>query len=345
MNLTAVFTRSAQDVKLSTKEVVCLLNLEGEELAELYKQANLVRQNNMGDEVYLRGILEVSNYCKKSCNYCGIRSKTKNITRYRMPKEEILQACKDMEKNGMTTVVIQAGEDSFLSKDYIGEILQEIKKETNLAITLSLGDQTKETLIHWKECGMDRYLIRYESSEPVLFEKAHPDDDLTTRLAFIKTLQEIGIQAGSGFLIGIPGQTLEGLAKEILFCTSLNLDMIGIGPFIPHPDTPFGETTNPFEKEVFFKVISIIRLLNPKAHIPSTTAFDAIQPNGRNLLLQRGANVFMPNATPQKYRKFYQLYPNKPCVDESGEDCAKCVKGRIISIGRKIGTGKGHSLK
>lgn len=344
MNIDDIFTKTDQEVKLTTAEVVYLLNLEKDELSDLYKKADQIRKDNMGDEVFLRGILEVSNYCKKSCNYCGIRSKTKDITRYRMPKEEILQACKDMEKNGMTTVVIQAGEDSFLSKDYIGEILKEIKKDTHLAITLSLGDQTKETLIHWKDCGMDRYLIRYESSDPTLFEKAHPDDDLTTRLAFIKTLQELGIQAGSGFLIGIPGQTLEGLAKEILFCTSLKLDMIGIGPFIPHPDTPFGETTNPFEKEVFFKVISIIRILNPKAHIPSTTAFDAIQPNGRNLLLQRGANVFMPNATPQKYRKFYQLYPNKPCVDESGEDCAKCVKGRIISIGRKIGTGKGHSI-
>ncbi len=331
-------------MNLTEKEVLSLLKAEGKELAALYKQADQVRQENVGDEVYLRGILEVSNYCKKSCNYCGIRSKIKNITRYRMDTTEIIQACKDMERNKMTTVVIQGGEDAKLSKEYIGELIRKIKKETKLAITLSLGDQPKDTLIHWKNCGADRYLIRYESSDPDLFAKAHPDDDLTTRLTFIKTLQEIGIQAGSGFLIGIPGQTIEGLAKEILFCSSLNLDMIGIGPFIPHPDTPFGIESNPFDKEVFFKVISIMRLLNPKAHIPSTTAFDAIQPNGRNLLLQRGANVFMPNATPQKYRKFYQLYPNKPCIDESGDDCAKCVQGRIVSIGRKIGTDQGHSL-
>ncbi len=345
MNITAIFKKTNNNVKLTASEVLYLLQLEKNELEKLYKQADQVRKENMGDEVFLRGILEVSNYCKKSCNYCGIRSKTKNITRYRMPKEEIIQSCKDLEKNGMTTVVIQAGEDAKLSKEYIGELLQEIKKETKLAITLSLGEQNKDTLIHWKKSGMDRYLIRYESSDADLFKKAHPDDDLATRLQCIETLQEIGIQTGSGFLIGIPGQTLEGLAKEIKFCSSLQLEMIGIGPFIPHPDTPFGASENPFDKEIFFKVISIMRLLNPKAHIPSTTAFDAIQPNGRNLLLQRGANVFMPNATPQKYRKFYQLYPNKPCVDESGEDCANCVKGRIISIGRKIGIGPGHSIK
>jgi len=330
---------------LTEIEVLTLLEAETEDLSALYKKADMVRKENMGDNVYLRGIIEISNYCKKSCNYCGIRSKIKDINRYRMPTAEILQACKDLEKNGMTTVVIQAGEDDKLSKEYIGGLLQQIKKETKLAITLSLGEQNEETLLHWKKLGMDRYLIRYESSDPLLFKKAHPDDDLTIRLECIKTMQKLGIQTGSGFLIGIPGQTLEGLAKEIIFCTKLDLDMIGIGPFIPHPDTPFGNIANPFEKEIFFKVIAILRLLNPKAHIPSTTAFDAIQPNGRNLLLQRGANVFMPNATPQKYRKMYQLYPNKPCVDESGDDCAKCVQGRIISIGRKIGTDQGHSIK
>lgn len=332
-------------MNLTKQEVLDLLKAENEELNALYKQADLIRQINMGDEVFLRGILEISNHCKKSCNYCGIRSKSKDITRYRIPKDEILKSCKDLKKTSMTTIVIQAGEDPALSKEYIGDLIQNIKAETNLAITLSLGEQNEETIQHWKKCGMDRYLIRYESSNPLLFKEAHPDDDLTTKLKFIETLQNNNVQTGSGFLIGIPGQTLEDLAKEIIFCTKLNLDMIGIGPFIPHPNTPFANKQNSFEKEIFFKVISIIRILNPNAHIPSTTAFDAIQSNGRMLLLQRGANVFMPNITPQKFKKMYQLYPNKSCVDECEDDCDKHIKRRILSIGRQIGKGPGHSIK
>jgi biotin synthase len=330
-------------MNLSKQKIIDLLLTKDDKLEELYKEADSIREKHMGDEVYLRGILEISNYCKKSCNYCGIRAKTKNIYRYRMNKEEIIEECIKIEKNKMTTVVLQAGEDSILDNEYVSDIIKEIKNKTNLAITLSLGVQKEKTFLAWKDAGMDRYLLRYESSNPIIFEQAHPDDNLLTRLGCLKYLKEIGIQCGSGFLIGIPGQSLELLAEEIIFCTNLNLDMIGIGPFIPHPDTPYGKNVNIFDADIFFKVISILRIMNPKAHIPSTTAYDAIIKNGRNLLLQRGANVFMPNATPMKYRKHYQLYPNKPCINESSDDCAKCVQNRILSIKREIGRDKGHS--
>jgi len=345
MNVNDIFTKTDKETKLATEEIVYLLNLEGEELQELYIKADKVRDQYMGNKIFLRGILEISNYCKKNCNYCGIRGKASNVTRYRIPTDEIMEACHQLIENGMTTVVLQAGEDPKLTKEYIGELVSKIKRETDLAVTLSLGEFSKETYAYWKDTGMDRYLLRYETSDPILFKNCHPDDDFDTRIQCLKDLRDNGTQVGSGMLIGIPNQTIEGLANELLFCTNLDLDMIGIGPFIPSPNTPFQNECNPFDKEVFFKVISIMRLLNHKAHIPSTTAFDAIQPNGRNLLLKRGANVFMPNATPQKYRKDYQLYPNKPCVDEGANDCANCVKNRILAIGREIGTGPGHSIK
>ena len=339
-------------MKFTKNEIVRLLNAEEEALKALYKKADRIRKENMGDEVFLRGIIEISNYCKKNCNYCGIRSKAK-IHRYRISKEEIVQECKRIEGYGMTTVVLQAGEDPELSpklspqlsSDSIGKLLIKIKEETGLAITLSLGVHDRDTLLHWKNCGMDRYLIRYETVNPVLFANAHPDDNLKVRLKCIKTLQELGVQTGTGFLIGLPEQTTEELAEEIVFCTSLEPDMIGIGPFIPSPGTPYGDKINPFNDEIFFKVIAIMRLLNPKAHIPATTAFDVIKPDGRDLLLQRGANIFMPNLTPQKYRKHYLLYPDKPHLNDSSEDSAYISVKRIEALGRPIGKGPGHSIK
>ncbi|MFH1428743.1 MAG: radical SAM protein, partial [Candidatus Margulisiibacteriota bacterium] len=221
----------------------------------------------------------------------------------------------------------------------------EIKKETNLAVTLSVGERDKETYQYWQKKGMDRFLLRFETANRKLFKYCHPDDDFDKRIQSLNDLKELGVQTGSGFLIGLPKETYEELAEDILFCTDLDLDMIGVGPFIPHGDTPFGETENPFDPEVYFKVIAILRLLNKNAHIPSTTAFDAIQPGARDLLLQRGANVFMPNSTPKKHRKHYMIYPNKPCTEESASDCAVCVIRRVEKLGRTIGKGHGHSLK
>ncbi|HCT83592.1 MAG TPA: [FeFe] hydrogenase H-cluster radical SAM maturase HydE [Candidatus Margulisbacteria bacterium] len=330
---------------LNADEIVALLNTQGEDLHSLYSKSDFIRKQFHGDTIYLRGIIEFSNYCSKNCYYCGIRHDNLEVNRYRIAVQEIIEACKMIEQAGQTTVVLQSGEDYYFTGEIVGEIIAAIKRETGLAVTLSLGERDEEIYRYWKEMGMDRYLIRIETSDKALFEMCHPDDDFDQRLSCIKTLKKLGVQTGSGVLIGLPGQTIEQLARDILFCSGLDLDMIGVGPFIPHHNTPFANELNPFDKEVFFKVIAIFRLLNKAAHIPATTAYDAIHPHGRDLVLQRGANIFMPNSTPQKYRNDYQLYPGKPCVDESMADCASCVAGRIKRLGRLIGKDQGHSLK
>jgi len=350
MGINSLFHKIDQDQKLCLSDVISLLNTQGIEIKDIYDKADDIRATYMGNEIFLRGIIEFSNFCKKDCNYCGIRRNVSHdtsasIKRYRMNDDEIIDTCKMMLKTGQTTVVLQSGEDPFYTKERFGSLLKCIKEETNLAITVSVGERDRATYEYWKTMGMDRYLLRFETSDPDLFKQCHPDDNLNERIECLRTLQSLGVQTGSGFLIGLPNETIEQLANDILFCTTLNLDMIGVGPFIPHPDTPFGSMKNPFDKEVYFKVVAILRLLNKDAHIPSTTAFDAIDPDGRNLLLQRGANVFMPNATPKKYREDYQLYPGKPCVDESAEDCSACVNMRVFNLGRTIGKGPGHSIR
>jgi biotin synthase len=230
----------------------------------------------------------------------------------------------------------------------MGELIRRIKSETGLSITVSVGNRSLDTYRYWRDCGMDRYLLRFETSESELFEKLHPACTLEERLTCLGYLQELGIQTGGGFMIGLPGETLDVLADNILLCRKLDLDMIGIGPFIPHPDTPLGNKKNAYEgnEELFFKALAALRIFNPDAHIPATTAYDAVFPEvGRNLALQRGANIFMPNSTPVQHRKDYLLYPGKPCVDESGDQCASCALMRIESMGRIIGTGPGHSRK
>lgn len=334
MMLTSIFEKTDADKNLTLSEIEHLLQLAPPDLSLLYQKADQVRHAFMGDRVYLRGIIEFSNYCKKNCFYCGIRAGNTLVQRYRMGLDEILDVCKKMEKKFQTTVVLQSGEDVGFTKEILGELIARIKKETSLAVTLSVGERPADTYLYWKQKGMDRYLLRFETSDPQLFKEVHPDDDFEERLSCIYELQKIGVQTGSGFLIGLPNETLLQLAGDILFCTQLKLDMIGVGPFIANPNTPLGHTQNPFETEIFFKTMAILRLLNPKAHIPATTAFDAIAPDGRNRLLKAGANVFMPNASPRAYRKHYLLYPGKPCVDESDEDCAGCVLKRITSLGR-----------
>lgn len=345
MAIKTLLEKLRSSTQVERADIVAALCLSGDDLAELYNHADTVRARYMGDDIFIRGIIEFSNYCHKDCNYCGIQKHNSNLERYRMSLDEIISTCKAIEKNGQTTVVLQSGEDPFYTPEKIGEMIERIKKDTTLAITLSVGERDRSTYEYWHEKGMDRYLLRFETSNRRLFHASHPDDDLDSRLECLRILKEIGVQTGSGFLIGLPDETIHDLAEDILFCTGLGLDMIGVGPFIPHDATPFASKKNPFEAEIYFKVIAILRLLNKDAHIPSTTAFDAIDPNGRNLLLQRGANVFMPNATPQKYRILYQLYPGKPCVDESGDECSACVLKRIASLGRTIGKGPGHSIR
>ncbi|HRR32695.1 MAG TPA: [FeFe] hydrogenase H-cluster radical SAM maturase HydE [Kiritimatiellia bacterium] len=329
--------------RLSAPELAALLNAQGKACDLIYQAADALRLRTMGQVVHLRGIIEFSNVCKNHCWYCGIRCDNTQVGRYRMSPEEILDVAHRAKKWGCGTVVLQSGEDPFFTAGLLSDIVGRIKNETGLAVTLSVGVRSRDELAQIKAAGCDRYLLRFETTSNALFSAIHPDESFEHRVQCLTDLRELGYQVGSGFMIGLPGSTAEMIANDILFATGLKLDMIGCGPFLAHPDTPLAGKPLLEDRGMYYKAIALLRLLNPRAHIPATTAFDALDPEGRNLVLKRGANVFMPNLTPGRYRKQYQLYPNKPCVDEEGEDCALCVRGRLFALGRELGTGPGHS--
>lgn len=332
-----------------TKErALGLLSASGDELENLYRHADMVRMNHMGGEVFIRGIVEFSNICLNDCLYCGIRASNGDVARYAIPPEEIVDIAHAMKGSEQTTIVLQSGETPGMADEKLGSVIRRIKGETGLAVTVSVGNRPYETYRFWKECGMDRYLLRFETSDRALFARLRPGSSLDERLRCLGHLKDLGVQTGSGFMIGLPGERLEVLADNIILCRSLDLDMIGIGPFIPHPGTPLRGTKNAYhdDPEMFFKALAVLRVFNPDAHIPATTAFDVVFPgSGRNLALKRGANVFMPNNTPVRYKKEYLLYPGKPSVDESPEECTEAAVARIESLGRTIGKGPGHSFK
>jgi len=314
----------------------------------LYRQADEVRQRFMGNSVFIRGIVEFSNHCIRNCAYCGIRAGNNRVERYAMDLDELLETARALPASGQTTIVLQSGESPTFGDDRMGALIRRIKQETLLAVTLSVGARPRAIYQYWRDCGMDRYLIRFETSDPELYARLHPDSTLRERLDCIQDLRDLGVQVGSGFMIGVPGETVETLAENILLCRRLDLDMIGIGPFISHPETPLASAPNAYaaDPEMFFKALAVLRLFNPRSHIPATTAYDAVFPGqGRDWVLQRGANVFMPNSTPGRYRKHYLLYPGKPCVDETAEQCGQCVRRRIERLGRTIGQGSGHTLR
>ncbi|MFN2351044.1 MAG: [FeFe] hydrogenase H-cluster radical SAM maturase HydE [Kiritimatiellia bacterium] len=314
----------------------------------IYRLADRVRQHWMGDTVFGRGIVEFTNHCANRCLYCGLRAPNARVRRYLMSSAEILAAARDIEQCGQTTIVLQSGETAAFGDRELGELVRNIKRQTALAVTLSVGNRPRETYRYWRECGMDRYLLRFETSDTALFTRLHPDCSLAARLQCLNDLREVGAQVGSGFMIGLPGETLETLADNILLCRRLDLDMIGIGPYIPHPDTPLAGAANVYDdrQEIFFLALAVLRVCNPRAHLPATTAYDAVFPGtGRNLALQRGANIFMPNNTPQPYRRDYLIYPGKPCLDETAGDCAHCLRRRLERLGRKLGAGPGHTIK
>jgi biotin synthase len=323
-------------------------------LAELWRRADETRRSHVGDAVHLRGLVEISNFCARQCAYCGLRAGNENLVRYRMLAGEIFAAAQQAVKFGYGTVVLQAGEDYGISAEWLAEIVQRIKNETPLAVTLSLGERPDKDLTAWRSAGADRYLLRFETSDRNLFEEMHPPlgNRKCDRIAILRRLREFGFEVGSGIMVGIPGQTYASVADDIALFREIDLDMIGIGPFIPHPATPLGSgfkifpSVNgeqvPNTELMVYKAVALTRLVRPDANIPATTALATINKKyGRELGLQRGANVFMPNLTPQKYRRLYEIYPNKACIAETGDACNSCLGLRIKGIGRHIGSGAG----
>ncbi|MGA2352270.1 MAG: [FeFe] hydrogenase H-cluster radical SAM maturase HydE [Terracidiphilus sp.] len=323
-------------------------------LQELYERADAVRSQHVGDAIHLRGLIEVSSHCVRQCMYCGLRQGNRALTRYRMTRDEILDCAREAERLGYGTVVMQAGEDEQLTAEWIAEIVRWIKRETSLAVTLSLGERQEDELQLWRSAGADRYLLRFETSNQELFRAIHPSrvSGGPDRLTLLRHLKGLGYEAGGGVMVGIPGQSFESLAEDILTFRALNLDMIGIGPYIAHAATPLGSGALrpaialseqvPNSEEMVYKMISLTRIVCPDANIPSTTALATINKlDGRKQGLRVGANVVMPNLTPVKYRRLYEIYPAKACIDESATDCNQCLRGQIHSLGRFAGQGQG----
>ena len=339
---------------ISREEILAWLREEERDrLAELYRRADAVRKAHVGEEVHLRGLVELSNHCVRRCAYCGIASTNPSVTRYRMTSEEALHCARQALRFDFGTVVLQAGEDAALTGPWVAELVRAIKEETGLAVTLSLGERSDDELSLWRSAGADRYLLRFETSDRTLYERIHPSlpGTRSDRPALLRHLRALGYEIGSGVMVGIPGQTWQSLADDLLLFRELDLDMIGVGPYLPHPATPLGaglfpsapsgDQASPTE-ETTTKVVALARLVCPEANIPSTTALATLDPaRGRELGLQRGANVVMPNLTPPPYRALYEIYPGKACVGETAEACAGCLPARIRRIGRVPGTGPG----
>lgn len=305
-----------------------------DDIYELFEAANRVRAKYVGDEVHLRGLIEFSNYCKQNCLYCGFRRDNKNVTRYRLSEDQIIKFAKDASELGYKTVVLQSGEDPYFTPEKMSNIIAEIKK-FDMAITLSIGEKTFEEYKAYKEAGADRFLIRIETTDKNLYSKYDPDMDWENRLRCLKDLKDLGFEVGSGCLVGLPDQTIESLAEDILFFKEVGADMIGIGPFIPNENTPLKDAKGG-SFELALKVMAITRLLLPDINIPATTAMETLDPNGRIIALQAGANVVMPNVTQGEYRKFYEIYPGKICVNDTPDKCRGCISGKIKAIGRTI---------
>ncbi len=327
------------------------------ELEKLYAEANKVRAENVGPAVHLRGLIEISNHCVRQCGYCGLRAGNNSLTRYRMSAAEILACVRDAVRMGYGTVVLQAGEDYALTGEFIASLTRQIKQETPLAVTLSLGERSDEDFAAWKQAGADRYLLRFETRDRELYDAIHPPlpGRVSDRIANLRKLRALGYEVGGGVMVGIPGQTYASLAEDILTFQRLDLDMIGIGPFIPHPATPLGkgewmravapEDQAPATEEMVYKTVALARLVCPSANLPVTTALATINARqGRELGLSRGANVVMPNLTPTQYRKLYEIYPNKACITETAEQCHACLIERLQNIGRVPGQGAGARL-
>jgi len=321
-------------------------------LESLWRRADAVRREWVGDAIHLRGLIEISNHCVRGCAYCGLRAENRGLARYRMTADEVLAAARKAVEFGYGTVVLQSGEDYGLATAWLADVVRQIKAETPLAVTLSLGERPQADLDAWRQAGADRYLLRFETANRALYERIHPalSGRRSDRMAILRALRELGYEVGSGVMVGIPGQTVEDLANDLETFRALDLDMIGLGPYLAHPSTPLGREPQVSEvadsEAMTYKMLALARLMCPRANIPSTTALATVNPeDGREQGLQCGANVVMPNLTPPAYRTLYEIYPGKACVHETAEVCNTCLRRRILSLGRTIGVGRGDARR
>jgi len=327
------------------KDLEQALSLENQvELDRLFSFADRVRKEFCGDGILLRGIIEFSNFCDKECFYCGLNKNNRKLSRYRMSREELIKSVEYLASCNIKTVVLQSGEDPALDVLWLADIISQIKSRFDLAVTLSVGERNLDDYRLWRQAGTDRYLLKIETSDEDLYTGMHPQMSFAHRLYCLDNLGKLGYQVGSGNIVGLPGQSLKTIAQDILFFKQSNFDMIGIGPFIPHQNTPFAAVARG-EALLTLKTIALTRIVTKNAHIPATTALGSLEQDYRWEGLKCGANILMPNFTPQPYRKLYQIYPGKKCIDEPVGTCNFCMDGAVKDIHRFIDYSKGDSLK
>ncbi len=321
---------------LSDDELAAVIG-SAETDALLFQLADKVRREHYGDEVYLRGLIEFTNYCKNDCFYCGIRRSNRNVERYRLTQEQIMDCCKTGYALGYRTFVLQGGEDTYFTDERICGIVSAIHSAyPDCAVTLSIGEKSRESYERYFAAGARRYLLRHETADEGHYRRLHPSEmSLENRKRCLSDLKEIGYQVGAGFMVGSSFQTTENIIADLRFLQQLQPDMIGIGPFIRHPDTPFAEHENG-SLELTLRLLAVLRLMFPYALIPATTALGSIHPKGREMGLKAGANVIMPNLSPTEVRELYLLYENKICTGENAEMCRGCLENRVHSSGYKI---------
>ena len=330
------------DISTLKDAELCHLINTNEYDSELFKKADEIRRVHYGTDVYIRGLIEFTNHCINNCYYCGIRAGNKNAIRYRLTKEEILDCCHEGYNLGFRTFVLQGGEDIFFTDEKICDIVYSIReKYPDCAITLSIGEKSKESYKAYFSAGANRYLLRHETANSSHYSRLHPEImSLDNRKQCLYNLKEIGYQVGSGFMVGSPFQTTENLVADLRFLQDLSPDMIGIGPYITHKETPFAEYKSG-TLPLTLRMIAILRIMFPYALLPATTALGSIHPEGRELGLKAGANVVMPNLSPVRVRKLYDLYENKICTGDEAAECRVCLEKRVENAGYKIVTHRG----
>jgi biotin synthase len=323
-----------------------MLSLEEQTAVEtLFSFADKVRRHHRGDGILLRGLVEFSSYCRNTCFYCGLNKNNTKLSRYRLTQEELLNSVAAVASSHIRTVVLQSGEDDDLTPEWLAEVIREIKTRFAMAVTLSVGERPMEDYRSWREAGADRYLLKIETADKALYDSMHPNMSFENRLRCLKDLKALGYQVGSGSIIGLKGQTGTHIANDIRFFKSMDLDMIGIGPFIPHGSTEF-RSEQSGSALLTLKAMALTRIVTKNTHLPATTALGSIDGQDYRVQgLKAGANVLMPNFTPQPYRKQYEIYPGKRCVNEPVGACSFCMEGMAAAIGRHIDHCRGDAVR
>lgn len=338
-----IIERLQKEREIGAKDLrILLTNGDSWIREELAKRARETAQKIYGNRVYIRGLIEFTNYCKNDCYYCGIRRSNRKADRYRLTEEQILSCCESGYELGFRTFVLQGGEDPYYTDEKICELVAAIKKiYPDCAITLSIGEKERESYQAYYDAGADRYLLRHETANEEHYNRLHPPElSLANRKRCLRDLKEIGYQTGCGFMVGSPYQTVETLHEDLMFIKELMPQMVGIGPFIPQKDTPFGEK-EAGTMEMTLRLLSIIRLLHPHVLLPATTALGTIHPKGREKGILSGANVVMPNLSPVHVREKYKLYDNKICTGDEAAECRYCMQRRMESIGYQVVVDRG----